>query len=65
MKIRVKSKTTVMEGGQPKVIAELTIELSPEDVKDAAPGRMTEDFYRNFGEDVIEAIHTYKPYKRI
>lgn len=54
-----------MEDGQPKISAELLIELTPADVKDATPGRATEDFFRNFGEDVLEAIQTYKPYGRI
>jgi len=65
MKIRVTKKKTTMEDGQPKISAELLIELTPADVKDATPGRATEDFFRNFGEDVLEAIQTYKPYGRI
>ena len=65
MKIKVRSKTQAVENGQPKIVAELIVELTPDDVRDASPGRMQEDFYRNFGEDVIEAIHTFKAYKRI
>lgn len=65
MKIKVRNRTSVKEGGQQKIVAELVIELTPDDVKEATPGRMTEDFYRNFGEDIIEAIHQYKPYGRI
>jgi hypothetical protein len=65
MKIRVRSKKTETEAGKPKIVAELTVELTADDVRDAAPGRATEDFYRNFGEDIIEAIHTFKAYKRI
>jgi hypothetical protein len=65
MKIRVKSKQTTEEGGQPKVVAEIVIELTPDDVRDALPGRAQEDFYRNFGEDIIEEIQKFKPYKRV
>ena len=65
MKIKVKGKQTVTEAGQPKLVAELTIELTPDDVRDALPGRAQEDFYRNFGEDIIEAIQNYKPYGRV
>lgn len=65
MKIRVKSKQTATDAGQQKLVAELTVELTPDDVRDALPGRAQEDFYRNFGEDIIEAIQNYKPYKRV
>lgn len=65
MKIRVRSKKNDTENGQPKMVAELVIELTPDDVRDALPGRAQEDFYRNFGEDVIDAIQNYKPYKRV
>jgi hypothetical protein len=65
MKIKVNGKQTVEEGGHPKLVAEISIELTPDDVRDALPGRAQEDFYRNFGEDIIEAIQKYKPYKRV
>jgi hypothetical protein len=65
VKIRVRSKTNTTEGSQPKIVAEIVIELTPADVRDASPGRATEDFYRNFGEDIIEAIQKYKPYGRV
>lgn len=65
MKILVRSKKNDTESGHPKLVAELTIELTPDDVRDALPGRLQDDFYRNFGEDIIEAIQNYKPYKRV
>ena len=64
MKIRVKAKQTLQEGSQPKLVAEITVEMTPDDVRDALPGRAQEDFYRNFGEEIIEAIQNYKPYGR-
>ncbi len=65
MKIRVRSKKNESENGQPKMVAELIIELTPDDVRDALPGRAQDDFYRNFGEDVLDAIQKFKPYKRV
>lgn len=64
MKIRVREKTTTTEGSQPKIVAELTIELTPEDVQDAT-GSGLGTFYQHLGEDIMEAIQKYKPYKRV
>lgn len=64
MKIRVRSKTTTKENSEPKIVAEITIELSPADVRDAT-GSGLANFYQAFGEEIIEAIQNYKPYKRI
>lgn len=65
MRIRVTKKTTVKEKGQPKIVAEITIELEPADVQDSAVAGGLDVFYRNFGEDIIDEIHKFKPYKRL
>lgn len=65
MKIRVRSKKTITEDGQPKIVAELVIELSPVDVQDSAVAGGLDVFYRNFGEDIIDEIHKWKAVKRL
>lgn len=65
MKIRIRSKKNEVGNGNKKIVVELTVEITPDDVRDALPGRAQADFLHNFGEDVFEAIHNFKPYGRL